>query len=436
MRPLGLRGRLVLTTVLVAVGTATVLVVGLQVFLARQSSRDSLADLRNRADAVAATVRFHTGRPHVLDPAPDSLDQGIWVFDAAGSRIDGTRPPRQLRDEVARLSHSTHEVSLVVHDHYRLLARPVQAPASSAPGAVVVAAQRLQPYESAERRTLVASLLLVLLAVVAAGGAAWVASGSALAQVRRMARRADEWREHDLTGRFDLGAPRDELTELADTLDRMLDRIAQVILAERRLTDEVAHELRTPLTVIRTEAELARMSPAPDGSHDAFTSILAATERMTGSIETMLAVARAAQSDEEACDAAELMRQARVHLDHAERLTVEVVDPEPAMVVGAPLRVVAAALTPLLDNALRHAQSRIAVRVEAQERQVVVSVVDDGPGVPEELGDRVFEPGVTTGSDGAGLGLALARRLAHSVGGEVEAVTGAGGHFRLRLPRG
>ena len=435
MRSLGLRGRLVLTTVLIAVGTAAVLVAGLQVFLERQATRDSLDDLRNRADAVAATVVFRDGRARVLDAPTDSLDQGVWVFDPSGRRIDGTQPTRVLRPAVASLGMSPDEVSLDVAG-YRVLARPIQRHGSPAPTAVVVVAQRLAPYESSERRALVASVALALLAVIAAGGAAWVGSGAALGQVRRMARRADEWREHDLAGRFDLGRPHDELTELAHTLDRMLDRIAQAILAERRLTDEVAHELRTPLTVIRTEAELARLDPGPESSGAALTSILAATGRMTASIDTMLAVARAAQTDETDCRAKDGVEQARVHLDHAGPLTIDVSDADANLVVGAPLRVVAAALSPVLDNAVRHARSRVAVRVQAAGRQVVVHVEDDGTGVPEDLLDRVFDPGFTTGDEGAGLGLALSRRLAHSVGGEIHGLPSGFGHFVLTLPRG
>ena len=69
----------------------------------------------------------------------------------------------------------------------------------------------------------------------------------------------------------------------------MLDRIAQAILTERRLTDEVAHELRTPLTVIRSEAQLALLQAGPDAVPSAsLDAIVAATDRMTASIETML----------------------------------------------------------------------------------------------------------------------------------------------------
>ena len=125
---LGLRGRLVATTVAAALAAVTVLVVGLQLLLAHQSSRDSLTTLEGRADAAATTVRFAGGRARVLETPADSLDQNIWIYDATGRRIDGAEPPRRLRAQVARLSSSATEQDVVVDGGIRVLARPVPRP--------------------------------------------------------------------------------------------------------------------------------------------------------------------------------------------------------------------------------------------------------------------------------------------------------------------
>ncbi len=374
----------------------------------------------------------------VLEAPADSLDQNVWVFDAAGQRVDGAEPPRLLRETVQRLGSSTSETSVVVHRRARVLARPVIPRGADRPGAVVVAALDLAPYESAERRGLLLSLGLGLLTVVAAGAAAWVAAGYALRQVRRMAHRADEWREHDLAGRFALGTPRDELTELADTLDRMLDRIAQAILTERRLTDEVAHELRTPLSVIRTEAQLAQLEADPDAvPSESLAAIVAATDRMTSSIDTMLSVARAAHADEQLCHPSEVVAQLREEWTAPPGVSMRLSDAvDEDALVAAPLRVVLAALGPLLDNAVRHAAGEVRVHVSTDEHRVELHVEDDGDGVEKHRRDAIFEPGHTSSAAGAGLGLGLARRLAHSVGGEVHERGNGHGHFVLSLPRG
>ena len=249
-------------------------------------------------------------------------------------------------------------------------------------------------------------------------------------------RRADEWREHDLAGRFELGTPRDELTELADTLDRMLDRIAQVILAERRLTDEVAHELRTPLTVIRSEAQLALSEAGPEAASSAsLDAIVTATDRMASSIQTMLAVARSAHTEGATCGTDEVLDAVRAHATDDLQVRVEVDDPGADLLLAAPLRVVGAAVVPLLDNAVRHAASRVRVHVTVEGRRVLLHVEDDGSGVDEHRRDRIFEPGHSTAPHGAGLGLSLSRRLAHSVGGEVDEQGDGHGHFVLSVPR-
>lgn len=433
---LGLRGRLVAITIVTALLAVTVLVVGLQLLLAHQSSQESLAALRDRADAAAATVRFRSGGvPRVLETPADSLDQNVWIFDTGRHRIDGGDPPRRLRPDVASLATSMKAGERLVGGGYRLLSRPVARP-DGTPGAVVVAALDLTPYESSERRGLLLSLVLGALAVLGAGAAAWAASGYALAQVRRMARAADDWREHDLSGRFELGAPRDELTELADTLDRMLDRIAQAIVTERRLTDEVAHELRTPLTVIRSEAQLALLQSDADSVPDvALEAIVAATDRMTASIDTMLSLARSTHADEARCSLGDVLAQVRAHAPTGVDVQVTTDAAAEDLQLAAPLRVVAAAVVPVLDNAVRHATHRVRVHVTEDARQVLLHVEDDGDGVDQEHRDRIFEPGHSTEPDGSGLGLALSRRLAHSIGGEVDQRDGDHGHFVVTIPR-
>jgi signal transduction histidine kinase len=97
--------------------------------------------------------------------------------------------------------------------------------------------------------------------------------------------------------------------------------------------------------------------------------------------------------------------------------------------------VVQRALAPIVDNARRHARSRVWIELSAEAGHVRATVRDDGPGPDLDLAERVFEPGVRGGSGGgAGLGLPLARRLARSCGGDVLLGDGPGGRFVLVLP--
>jgi signal transduction histidine kinase len=112
-----------------------------------------------------------------------------------------------------------------------------------------------------------------------------------------------------------------------------------------------------------------------------------------------------------------------------------------AATAGVSATVAERILTPLLDNARRYAATTITMEYAPIPGGIEVAVVDDGPGVPEHFGKALFEPGrradPTDGHDGAGLGLALARRLARAAGGDIRlARTAAGARFVVTLPAG
>jgi signal transduction histidine kinase len=110
-------------------------------------------------------------------------------------------------------------------------------------------------------------------------------------------------------------------------------------------------------------------------------------------------------------------------------------------VAGVDREVVERILSPLLENGRRHARSRVRIDARSTDGRLVVTVADDGPGIPDDARERIFEPGVRLGggsdeSAGAGLGLSLARRLARAAGGDVTAqpATGGGALVRVDLP--
>ncbi len=417
-----LRARLVASALLASTLAAGVLIVGLQVLLANSNDAAVESALRAQTEAGAATVVTGPDGAQVLESTQAAIDQNLWVYDARGRLIDGRRPTGELATAVPGLVGST--TSSATTQTHRVRAVPVRGP-SGAVIATVVAAANLTPYENAEAHSLWLSLVLGLLTVAAASASAWAAATQSLRQVRTMSARADDWREHDLSQRFALGDRGDELTQLGNTLDRMLDRIGEALLGERRLTDEIAHELRTPLTVIRGEAELALEDPSlPESARSGLTSVLAASDRMRSAIDTMLTVARAQTTAPAHCTVAEVcagVERPAPPTESSDRL-------------AAPLPIVVASLRPLLENAHQHGggDGRLEVRIE--DRHVVFAVLDDGPGVRAEDAERVFEAGWTTGGS-AGLGLGLSRRMAHTVGGQVSAVPGTGGRFELAVPR-
>ncbi len=425
----GLRTRLTLVTMLITGLVVAGVVVAVQLYLAQVSDSDSLHLARVRADAVAGTVRIQKGQVVVLEAASDSLDRDVWVFDGAGRLVEG-RLPSDGGDVVAALGAQPASGPLLIRDTVRLVARPVLADGRRV--AVVVAGVDLTPYEDGERRGLWLSLGLGLLTILAAGVAAREAARHTLGQVQHMVRSAQDWEEHDLERRFAMGEPVDEITELGRTLDHMLDRISEALHSERRLSDEMAHELRTPLTVIRAEAELA-LGRAEPGARESLRSIVEAAERVDAAVGSMLDAARSRHDAEAVVEVVELLRELSVPPDAGILL---VLPPARRKVrVAAPASVIQAAVTPLLHNAVRHARSRVELTVAQVGDRVLLSVLDDGPGVSVEEATAVFRPGHSGPGGGvAGLGLSVVRRLVESIDGTVRAQPGDGGRFEIELP--
>jgi signal transduction histidine kinase len=304
----------------------------------------------------------------------------------------------------------------------------------------VVASISLDPANDARMTALVGSAILcAAVAVVFALGARWILA-RALRPVSRMTAEASEWSEHDLDRRFQLGPPYDELTQLGATLDDMLARISAALQREQRLSAEISHELRTPLARIQTETDLAlRRTRSRAEYAAALSAIRANAERMAGIIETLMDAARREAGQSVAtCDvraAAEAARAASIALTAGRGVRMEV---RPG---GTPARarveqaLVERILEPLLENACRHARTTVTLAVAVAGDRVRITICDDGPGIAAAEIETVFEPGTRDAeSGGAGLGLALARRLARAAGGEVTAESGSGGRLIVILP--
>jgi signal transduction histidine kinase len=252
-----------------------------------------------------------------------------------------------------------------------------------------------------------------------------------------MARRSAELGDGDFSvraGRF--GVP--EIDAIAQGLDSSAARIAELVAREREFSSNVSHQLRTPLTALRLRIEEAG-SGADNGAHRdlELTAALGEVDRLETTIGHLLAHARQASAD-----SAVTVNLGSVVHDHAGRWrplfgrahrAFEVVA-DKNVLVSASRGTVGQILDVLLDNALRHGRGAVAVHVTASGRSAIVTVSDEGPGIPDELGDQVFERGDSR-AGGTGIGLHLARTLAQADNGSLRALNGGTTRFELRLPR-
>jgi two-component system OmpR family sensor kinase len=434
LTPTSFRGRIVVSTVVLMTAVMILVGIGVQLLLGYTAQRDIDRVLAERADAVigVADARSQPGTSELTLP-PDALEPGVRVYDGRGNLV-ASSIEKEARDAADGLATVTQPTTVTSHEELRLLAEPFKTP--NGQRGVVVVSQEATPYERAEMYALFATIGIGLLVVGLTAVIARRVTSQALAPVTQMAERAADWSEHDLAHRFDLGPADDELARLGETLDRLLDRVAMAIRSEQRLTSELAHELRTPLTAIQGSADLALMRGVTDeATHADLLEISKAARAMAEVISTLLDVARdptaaAASATCRIGDAIDLLRQSVP----AEFDLVEDVAESTARIAGS-RNLVLRTLAPVLDNAVTHAASTITIRAVDLPHAVAISVADDGPGIDDQMRERLFDVGAS-GIGGTGLGLGIAQRVARSLGGEIVADTPeSGASFSVRLPR-
>ncbi len=208
----------------------------------------------------------------------------------------------------------------------------------------------------------------------------------------------------------------------------------------------VAHEVRNPLGILRAQVELQIERAGPtlaDRERARLGDMLIEIDRLSALTAEFLALARDAPMDLRPCPIAAVVHEtaeAVRALPDASGAQVEVVVPDSAVVAPADPSKLRQALYNLLANAVQNGGDGVHVRVEVARTldEVRIRVVDDGPGVPEELRPRLFEPFVTARTGGTGLGLAISRRIAERHGGrltlEPNRPGGRGAAFSLVLP--
>jgi two-component system OmpR family sensor kinase len=244
---------------------------------------------------------------------------------------------------------------------------------------------------------------------------------------------------------------RDEVSELALTLESMLGALNEArgeteatLARQRQFVADASHELRTPLTSVLANLELLEMELEGE-QREAAASALRSSRRMRRLVADLLLLARADAgrvAPHVPVDLSEVVAEAAGELEPvAGDHQISVAAPPGAVLEGARDELHRLTLN-LLENALRHTDPGTAVEatVERVNGEVVLSVEDDGPGIPPELHDKVFERffrGAGDRSGSSGLGLAIVRAVARSHGGTVslaDPLDGRGARFVVRFP--
>lgn len=295
------------------------------------------------------------------------------------------------------------------------------------------------------------SILAVFGLAVASGAGGYVLSGMMLRPVRAITEAASQISASNLRRRINHQGPDDELKALADTFDSMIDRLEHSFEQQRRFVQDASHELRTPLAAIRTNIDVAEMDGeiSPGEYRDLVETIKTQTARLTRLSEDLLLLSANEQEGQRELEPVSLFA---VGQEVAAQLGPLARARNVAIAVEGDERVDAVAdgdtlfrcVFNLVDNAIKYSGSGrlVTVRAEREAGLAKVSVVDNGPGIPEDEQAHVFErffrvdKGRSRQEGGTGLGLAIVQELVTNMGGTVALYSkpGEGSTFVIRLP--
>lgn len=432
--------RVAAATAAAAVVAVALVLAGIALVLLQERSVRSSVEDQARAQALNAVARLDDGespKETVTEIATgfvllQVLDADGTVL-AASPQLSTTEPV----DGGATADDPDSTVTASVGDDPLLVVRePAAGSLAVLAGGSLAAAER-----STETVTELAVVGVPLLALVA-GAATYLFAGLALRPVEAIRSQVAAITGQDLARRVPEPVARDEVGRLARTMNDMLARLDAAQVSQRRFVGDASHELRSPLATITARLDLAGRRGPTAGD---VAAMVPEAHRMARLIEDLLLLARADERGlaprHDDVDLDELADDEAARLRATGALTVRAAT-VPVRVTGDRAQL-ARVLRNLVDNAARHANSQVTIRLRSDGTEAVLEVADDGPGIPPADRTRVFDrfvrldEGRARDAGGVGLGLAIVAEVLAAHGGSVEAraAHGGGALMRVRLPR-
>ena len=448
----------VLTTVFVLLAALTFL------FLRHYLEANLLDIQARRARQIAGTLVAHAGRGSEAALAaeveslysPQVNDRFIRISRADGQVVYASGKPRNELFDPSR-------VAAAAGNFLEASARKVQLSGGSLLIAAVPATgsdgtlYRVEVGTSGTPAEDTLSQVLIMLAIglpVAVGVAVtggFILVHRALEPVVRIAVKAEEITQHNLSERLPVVESGDELEGLSVSLNHMISRLEDALRGSKQFVADASHELRTPLTVMRGELETLAQDPrlAP-ATRESLGSVLEEVGRLGEIVESLFALSRLDAGDAgggwQRLDLADLARTT------AEQMSLLATDKDislacdtiPGVAVQGDRARLKQVIVNLLDNAIKYTArgGHISLSVRREGAWAVLEVTDDGIGIPAEALPHVFKRFFRVDSSrsrepgGAGLGLAIVESIcaAHGAAVEVISTAGRGSTFRVRQP--
>jgi len=431
-----LRGRLF--ALLAVLGAVTALGVGGATYVSVRAEADELFDYQLRQTALSLRDQGRVAPDEAAALADPSFDYVVQIWSLQGLELYSSRPQGMTEPLPAR--------AVLGYSNLRLGGQDWRVFGAATPLRVVQVAQPLRVRQKLAALAALRAVLPVAVALPLVAAALWWLIGVSLAPLARVTQAARARGAAALDALPTAGLP-GEVAPLVDAFNGLLERLAEAFDAQRSFVADAAHELRSPLTALKLQLGLLRDSAPGDEQNAAIERLRGGIDRAVRLVEQLLALARAepgAPAAAQPLDLAELARQAIADLQPlADKAGVELTLTAPdALPLTADPQALRSALRNLIDNAVKYGARRVEVSaLRGRQGAPLLRVDDDGPGIPPEARERVFDRfqrGDDTAVEGSGLGLAIVRAAARQQGASVQLADAPLGGLRAEIawPKG
>ncbi len=310
-------------------------------------------------------------------------------------------------------------------------------------------AEKTDYRQSLENKLTKDSIFIMLITYPFLGLLIWIIVGRGLDTLKKVAKEVRH-RAPTFLEPVDLASVPTEIEPLVRELNNLFNRLQEAFHREKRFTADAAHELRTPLAALNTHTQIALRSQTPEERKDALLKVLASVNRGTHVVQQLLTLNRmtpeamrdnAIQMDlcKEAADVAAHLAPDAI----AKKIELELISCEDAPIITGHPTAIGILVRNLIDNAIRYSpeMSTVSIKIERTKNNIVLHVIDNGPGIPDDLKERVFERFfriIGTKATGSGLGLGIVLQIAKLHHAEIKLETpecGKGLDFQIWFPQ-
>ncbi len=313
----------------------------------------------------------------------------------------------------------------------------------------IMVAERVNYRQHLENQLTQDTIIIMLITYPFLGFLTWVIIGRGLDSLKRVAQEVKH-RAPSYLEPVDLESVPTEIEPLVIELNQLFKRLGDAFERNKRFTADAAHELKTPLAALSTQTQVALRADTQEDRKQALLKVLASVNRSTHMVQQLLTLSRmdpeaAIQKPENivlskvASEVAALLAPEAI----AKNIDLELVNPESTATIQGNSTYIGILIRNLIDNAIRynHNDGFVKISIKETATHVILSVIDDGPGIPQELRERIFERFyriIGNKTTGSGLGLGIVTQITQLHRAEVDLITpenGKGIEFQVRFPK-